>query len=195
MMFSVGVMYGIHTKPIKPTPVLITKKFEAPSYEPTMEDHPEAPAVEPATFPVDELTIVHTDEKVEYEDLDQFCLAKNIYHEARGEDLLGQLAVAQVTLNRVESSRYPNDFCHIVMQKFQFSWANKASRRWTHPTGKAWENAKHIATQFLEYGLRVEGLETALYYHADYVDPKWKDSNAFIAQVGTHLFYERAKPL
>ena len=146
-------------------------------------------------FPLEELTIINTDEVIAYNKLDMFCLAKNIYHEARGEDLLGQLAVAQVTLNRVKSKRYPNDICHVVMQRKQFSWANRKSNRWSHPRGIAWESAKHLATQFLDHGIRVNGLETALYYHADWVNPKWKDADAFVAQIGTHLFYERAKPL
>lgn len=146
-------------------------------------------------FPLDELTIINTDEQLAYNKLDKFCLAKNIYHEARGEDLLGQLAVAQVTLNRVKSKHYPNDICHVVMQRKQFSWANRKSNRWKHPKGAAWESAKHLANQFLDHGVRVNGLETALYYHADWVNPKWKDVDSFVAQIGTHIFYEKAKPL
>lgn len=151
--------------------------------------------MEEPTMTFAELTIVDTGKDVAHSTLDAFCLAKNIYHEARGENLLGQLAVAQVTLNRLKSKRYPDTICHVVLQRAQFSWANHKPARWSHPKGKAWESAKHISDQVLNNGVRVKGLETALYYHADWVDPKWKDPEAKIAQIGTHIFYEKAKPL
>lgn len=144
---------------------------------------------------VSELLIVHTTDIIPYVALDKFCLAKNIYHEARSEDLLGRMAVAQVTLNRVESPNYPDTVCGVVMQKFQFSWANNRNLRWTHPKGRAWEKAKDLAEDFLANGVRVQGLQTALFYHADYVNPRWRDNDFFVAQIGTHLFYEKAKPL
>lgn len=50
------------------------------------------------------------------------CLALNIYHEARGESLTGQLAVAQVTLNRISDPRYPDEICEVVYQRRQFAW-------------------------------------------------------------------------
>lgn len=152
------------------------------------------PVVHHVETPV-ELTIINTDEVLEFEELDRFCLAKNIYHEARSEDLLGQLAVAQVTLNRVESDNYPDTICEVVMQPWQFSWANRHKDRWTKPKGRLWEASKALANQFLDNGMRVDGLQTALFYHADYVDPKWRDDEYFVAQVGAHLFYENAKDL
>lgn len=179
---TLGTMYGKAS--IKTAPPPVVKKKEVT--EEVTEAEPEIP---------EQLLIVHTGDTLDYEPIDEFCLAKNIYHEARSEDLLGQLAVAQVTLNRLESPKYPDTICKVVMQKFQFSWANQKARRWTHPKGSAWEAAKNLANQFLSGGVRVSGLETALYYHADYVSPSWRDPNSMIAQVGAHIFYERAKPL
>ena len=124
-----------------------------------------------------------------HEPVDQFCLAKNIYHEARGEDILGQYAVAQVTLNRVKSPRYPNTICEVVMQPFQFSWANNRSIRWTHPNDRDWEQAKQIMYNVLFDGYRIDGLENALFYHADWVSPNWRLPEAKIVQIGTHIFY------
>ena len=73
-----------------------------------------------------------------YEDIDVFCLAKNIFHEAGIESDIGKYAVAQVTLNRVASRKYPNSVCKVVLQRYQFSWANKRSMHWTHPKGPNW---------------------------------------------------------
>lgn len=191
LMFGIGYLYGAYTKqpPVEVVPIQDhTLDFITPNYDPTDE-------AEVEQHPIEQLTIINTDKRIEYEPIDKFCLAKNIYHEARGEDLLGQLAVAQVTINRLKSPRYPSTICNVVMQRFQFSWANNASRRWTHPRGEAWEHSKLLAEQFLKHGVRVSGLETALFYHADWVDPNWRDPDSMIVQIGTHIFYERARQL
>lgn len=130
---------------------------------------------------------------IPHEPLDLFCMAKNIYHEARGEDLVGQYAVAQVTVNRTLSEDYPNTVCHVVMQHGQFSWTENRSIRWTHPTHepKAWATAQAIARDVMVNGVRVDGLtDNVLYYHADYVNPHWAPSFQRVAQVGTHIFYK-----
>jgi N-acetylmuramoyl-L-alanine amidase len=139
------------------------------------------------------IQVEQTSRTVDHEDLDIFCLAKNIFHEAGVEDELGMFAVAQVTLNRVRSANYPDTICGVVMQPSQFSWANNKDRRWTHPTGPKWETAKRIARQVIKEGYRVPALQAAVFYHADYVSPDWKDPNAVIAQVGTHIFYTSAR--
>jgi spore germination cell wall hydrolase CwlJ-like protein len=139
------------------------------------------------------LQIVRTNKQIPHKDIDVFCMAKNIFHEAGVEDLMGKYAVAQVTLNRMRSSRYPNDICHVVMDPFQFSWANDRSIRWTRPRGPLWEESRRIAEDVVRNGARVRGLEMALFYHADYVDPRWKKPEAKIAKVGTHIFYASAR--
>ncbi|HJO66877.1 MAG TPA: cell wall hydrolase, partial [Sphingomonas sanguinis] len=50
------------------------------------------------------------------------CLAGAIYFEGRGEPLAGQLAVAQVILNRTKSGRFPTDVCNVIKQRGQFSF-------------------------------------------------------------------------
>ena len=109
------------------------------------------------------IAVVNTGKRMNYIRLDIFCLAKNIYHEASVESRLGQYAVAQVTLNRVKSNQYPNTICDVVMDPWQFSWANKKSIRWTHPRGPLWENSKKIAENVILRGKRVMGLENALF--------------------------------
>lgn len=140
-----------------------------------------------------DFSLIYTSEKVEYEEIDLFCMAKNIYHEARGEDSIGKYAVAQVTLNRLKSKKYPNTICKVVMDNYQFSWANNRKIRWTHPKGVQWEEAKIIAEDVIINGTRVKGLTEALYYHADYVKPHWKEPEAKIVKLGTHIFYSYAK--
>lgn len=139
--------------------------------------------------PTDNFKVVYLMVEFPHEQLDRFCLAKNIYHEARGESLLGQYAVAQVTLNRVKHSRWPNDICHVVMQPRQFSWTNRADQKWTHPNDSDWRRAQDIAAEVLDRGARVRGLESALFYHTDWVNPNWRSQNYEIAQIDTHIFY------
>jgi spore germination cell wall hydrolase CwlJ-like protein len=139
------------------------------------------------------IQVEQTNRTVDHEDLDIFCLAKNIFHEAGIENELGMFAVAQVTINRVRNANYPNTICDVVMQPSQFSWANNRDRRWTHPTGPKWELSKQIARKVIKEGYRVPALQAAVFYHADYVSPRWKDPNAVIAQVGTHIFYTTAR--
>lgn len=139
------------------------------------------------------IQVEQTGRTVAHEDLDLFCLAKNIFHEAGVEDELGMFAVAQVTINRVRNANYPNTICDVVMQPQQFSWTNDRDRRWTHPTGAKWETAKRVARQVIKEGYRVPALQSAMFYHADYSKPNWRDPSAVVAQVGTHIFYASAR--
>ena len=139
------------------------------------------------------IRVERTSRTVNYEDLDLFCLAKNIFHEAGIETELGMFAVAQVTLNRVRNPRYPGSICDVVMQPAQFSWTNDRNRRWSHPSGPKWEQSKQIARRVIKDGYRVPALQSAMFYHADYVTPNWREPNALIAQVGTHIFYTHAR--
>lgn len=138
------------------------------------------------------LSIVRTQEGIPYKTIDVFCLAKNIYHEAGIEDDLGKYAVAQVTINRVLHSRYPDTICDVVMDPFQFSWTRNKSIRWMTPKGPLWEESLFVAKDVLFYNKRVYGLEDAIFYHADYVSPHWKNPLAKIAKIGTHIFYHSA---
>jgi hypothetical protein len=150
------------------------------------------PAYEPATSRAN-LEIIKTTQRVEHTKLDVFCLAKNIFHEAGVEDRLGRYAVAQVTLNRMANPKYPKTVCDVVMDPYQFSWANDRSIRWTRPRGTNWNESVKIAENVLKKGYRVKGLESANYYHADYVSPRWRKPEAKIAKVGTHIFYASAR--
>lgn len=117
-------------------------------------------------------------------------LARNIYHEARGESWDGMLAVGVVTLNRVKSAGYPDTIEGVVKQYKQFSWYwdGLADRE---PNRKAWEKAKAAAAEvMLNPSLPIaKELQGVLFYHANYVKPYWSDSRTEVATVGRHVFY------
>ena len=124
------------------------------------------------------------------------CLAKNIYHEAGGEPFEGKVAVAQVTMNRVNSSQFPGDVCKVIFQKnvfyekvvCQFSWTCDREVAF-RPTNRANYNESMIAAQkVLLEDYRLPSLKNALYYHADYINPGWKKEQ--VAKIGHHIFYK-----
>lgn len=135
------------------------------------------------------LSIVDTNEKIIHNKTDIFCMAKNIYHEAALESKLGKYAVAQVTVNRMKDPRFESGICEVVLEPYQFSWANDRRIRWTTPQGPKWEESKRIAEEVLVQGKRIHGMQTALFYHADYVSPRWARVKQKIVKIGAHIFY------
>lgn len=127
--------------------------------------------------------------EVLYSDIDLFCLAKNIFHEAGIEPDIGKYAVAQVTLNRVRNPKYPNSICKVVLQRYQFSWANQKSKHWTRPKGTNWDRSYTVAKSVLDGEHWITGLDHVQYYHADYVYPKWAKEMTEVTQIGRHKFY------
>jgi spore germination cell wall hydrolase CwlJ-like protein len=125
------------------------------------------------------------------------CLALNIYREAGHEPFEGKVAVAQVTLNRVVDSRFPNTVCGVVYEKTavyskvicQFSWYCDANHRNRKINGKAYADSYAVAKKVYLEGFRLDSLNKALYYHADYVSPNWKLER--ITQIGAHIFYRK----
>lgn len=119
------------------------------------------------------------------------CLALNVYHEARGEPFLGQVAVAQVTMNRVASAAYPDNICDVVTQPYQFSWTGDGlSDQPKDP--RAWQDALSVAAMVLDFGARTAGVsDETLYYHASSVTPAWSAEMASLGQIGNHRFYRQ----
>jgi spore germination cell wall hydrolase CwlJ-like protein len=114
------------------------------------------------------------------------CLARNVYYEARSETLLGQYAVAEVTMNRRGSLGYPKTVCEVVYQKDAFSWTGM--RNLAEPSGPSWQRARKVA-QDVYYGRRTMELQGATHYHATYVKPDWSGERERIARIGRHVFY------
>lgn len=115
------------------------------------------------------------------------CLALNVYHEARGEDLEGRLAVAAVTLNRVHARAFPNTVCDVVWQPAQFSWT-KDGRPDRPYEMDAWTAAMEAAIRVYWHG-QPSRVGRAIYYHHETVHPRWARGQPVVARVGRHLFY------
>ena len=134
------------------------------------------------------------------------CLARNIYFEARNESAFGQLAVASVTLNRVDSTKFPNTICEVVHQakyskwwaeahgkkvpvrnQCQFSWYcdGKSDKIFDH---KIYEKIYKLAE--VAYNTDIDITDGATHYHADYVNPSWASHMKTVAKVDTHIFYK-----
>jgi spore germination cell wall hydrolase CwlJ-like protein len=123
------------------------------------------------------------------------CLTRNIYWEAASEPFEGKVGVAQVTLNRMESGKFPNSVCGVVYQKnvfyekvvCQFSWFCEANHKIKAIHKPMWKESEEVAKKVLLEGFRLPGLENALFYHADYVSPGWKLPR--LEKIGRHIFY------
>lgn len=120
------------------------------------------------------------------------CLAKNIYFEARGEPYLGQKAVAFVTMNRVQSGKFPDDVCGVVYQRIQqscqFEWACRGNLRVVD--SEAFARAKTLALKVLTmYNELTDPSKGALYFHAVTVQTMIQKSRT-TALIGQHRFYK-----
>lgn len=144
-----------------------------------------------------------------------FCLAQNIYFEARNESTAGMIAVGQVTFNRVKSNQFPNTICEVVYDgpvteswktkrdvdlpkdkreyypirhKCQFSW-------YCDGTPDDIRNAKvfseiYVLAVEIEKGFIPDITDGATHYHADYVNPRWANSLKQTVKIDTHIFYK-----
>lgn len=117
---------------------------------------------------------------------DLACLAENIYHEARGEGLQGQIAVAQVTMNRVKSGRFQNTVCKAVYAPSQFSWTLNKTR--AKKDSKAWQASLAVARAVLSQSVRLPDFQ-ALYFHTRQVRPSWANRLTVVAVINNHIFY------
>ena len=118
------------------------------------------------------------------------CLATAVYFEARGESLQGQLAVADVVMNRAASGQYPSNWCDVVKQPWQFSFVNPRTGQFPAITDAAsWAKAQGIARIAMADVMR-EVPANVLWYHADYVSPSWGSRLTEVSQIGAHIFYK-----
>ena len=116
------------------------------------------------------------------------CLAGAIYFEARGEPLKGQLAVAEVIINRSQSRQFPGTYCGVVRQPGQFSFVRKGAIPAANRGTQAWRNAVAVAHIAHEEQWQTEA-EDALYFHARYVRPSWSHRKQALATIDSHIFY------
>lgn len=128
---------------------------------------------------------------------EQACLARAVYFEARSESEMGQIAVAQVILNRVKDPNYPKTICGVVYEgadagttACQFSFACDGLS--DEPKNRSqWQASLRVAQKVLsgKAADQVKVVEAATHYHADYVQPKWSFSLRRIVKIGRHIFY------
>tara|TARA_B100000287_G_scaffold391129_1_gene402559 strand:+ start:176 stop:607 length:432 start_codon:yes stop_codon:yes gene_type:complete len=131
------------------------------------------------------------------------CLALNIYHEAKNQSMLGQLAVAEVVMNRVEDTRFPDSVCEVVKQgitykgtdvpilhKCQFSWYCDGKSDRPRKGSKEWRNAMTYAYQVLNDEINIDVSMGATHYHASYVSPAWSKTKKRTTRIDRHIFYK-----
>lgn len=155
------------------------------------DNQPNPPTIQPVT--------------AEYSDEEVSCLAHNIYFESRNESTAGQLAVADVTLNRLFSEKYPNTICDVIMDgphytnwrgieipvrdRCQFSWYCDGKNDTVTDTEKYVE-IYLLASDYLNGNYnRVDLTDGAMYYHANYVNPSWAKTMTVTATIDNHIFY------
>ena len=135
-----------------------------------------------------------------------FCLALNVYHEARNQSFAGKLAVANVVINRVNDERFPNTVCEVVFQgptrpswkgtgelipvrnRCQFSWYCDGKS----DVPKEKEHFKDIylfSFTMLHEATSIDITDGATHYHADYVKPSWAKSKTRTVEIEDHIFY------
>jgi len=129
-----------------------------------------------------------------------YCMALNIYYEARGSSMADQIGVSDVVLNRVRDIRYPDNVCEVVMQgrqdsngnmirnACQFSWYcdGKAD---TPQDQDSWISAQTLAWRIMKFEEFRGITEGATHYHAHYVNPRWARDLTLTGSIGVHKFY------
>ena len=137
---------------------------------------------------------------------DTYCMALNIYHESRSENLAGKFAVADVVMNRVYDRRYPHTICSVIYQaemkpswkdpldmipvrnRCQFSWF--CDGKSDEPAeSDAWNESLLVAHQSINEGRMAGITEGATHYHTTSIEPYWASSLNQIGTIGSHIFY------
>jgi|TARA_R110000803_G_scaffold24929_1_gene59759 N-acetylmuramoyl-L-alanine amidase len=137
---------------------------------------------------------------------DTYCMALNIYHESRSENLAGKFAVADVVMNRVNNRNYPDSVCGVIYDaelkpswkdptkevpirnRCQFSWY--CDGKLDDPTETdAWNESILVAHQSIYEGRMLGLTEGATHYHTTYVEPYWASSLDLVGHIGSHIFY------
>ncbi len=134
------------------------------------------------------------------------CMAFNIYHEANNQSMLGQLAVGQVVMNRVEDSRFPDTVCEVVkeavtykntdkpvLHKCQFSWYCDGKKDEPNYDSKSWSKALKYAVVVLGGDITLDFTDGATHYHATYVRPAWAKTKTRTTRIDRHIFYRWEK--
>lgn len=145
-----------------------------------------APTLVPTVKPASLAALVDTRTMPAAIDGETECLAGAVYFESRSEPLDGQLAVAEVVINRAQSGRFPETLCGVVYQPYQFSFVRGGAMPPIRRESEQWRRAVAIAGIAREE-LWDSSVADALFFHASRISPRWRLKR--IAQVGNHIFY------
>ena len=134
------------------------------------------------------------------------CMALNMYHEAKNQSMLGQIAVGQVVMNRVKDTRFPDNVCDVVteavtykgtdkpvLHKCQFSWYCDGQKDEPKYHSEEWWNAQEYASIVLSGTIALDVTEGATHYHATYVRPAWAKTKTRTTGIDRHIFYRWEK--
>ena len=133
------------------------------------------------------------------------CMAANIYHEAKNQPMVGQIAVAQVVMNRANDSRYPDNVCDVIKQgltykngkvvlgKCQFSWYCDGKKDDVDKKSEKWRNSLRYASMVKTNRITLDVTEGATHYHATYVRPAWARTKTKTVRINRHIFYRWEK--
>ena len=162
------------------------------------------PAAEPDLNPTMLAAYIETgyqplEERLNHANAERDCLTQAIYHEARGESAAGQLAVANVIVNRARSGKFPSTLCGVIYQnadkglyRCQFTFACDGLSKPTSERRALARSADLAQSVYAEFALGepVGAVpSSALYYHTTAVNPSWSNTYNAVAQIGSHIFY------
>ena len=128
--------------------------------------------------------------QVQQEKVERYCLTQALYYEARGEGEMGQLAVADVILQRQRSKYHPNTICGVVYQPYQFSFVSDGSTL-REIDVEAWNKADDLSARILSGKVSTGLTGHALFYHAKHVRPYWAGAMVKTTEIGNHIFYRQ----
>jgi len=168
---------------------MFAQSLDVDSFKPSPEEIAYHPSAEGLNFRY------KGENQAEFETRERRCLATAIYFEARGEPVRGQIAVAQVILNRVRSPLFPETICGVVYQGqmhpgCQFSFT--CDGRTDNPRNDGqWALAQDIAKKITAGQLWLPEVGYSTYYHANYVSPSWVGDMNKVDKIGRHIFYKK----
>jgi len=147
----------------------------------------------------------------EFTRVQSYCLAENVYHEARNQPLAGQLAVISVTINRVNDKRFPDTICGVVKEgphrpswkgtgemipvrnRCQFSWYCDGKSDKIH-NKELFSDILLLTESVVSGSIKIMDItEGATHYHADYVMPAWAETKTKTIEIEDHIFYRWEK--
>ncbi len=136
------------------------------------------------------LLLISTPVLADYTDSEVECLSLAVYGEARGESKMGQLMVMDVINNRRISNKYPNHICDVIKQSRQFSFWKGTYQ--APKDKKTYNDIKDLTEEYISgiWGMGLNGISKgSMWYHADYIKPKWSRKLNKVYHIDSHIFY------